>query len=284
LRPLVIATFVLPATLGLALIVRRVERSLPAERRTVWPSAGPAVSMLLVLALSVLVAVGAVENEPSVLRRLSGPAEALVDQVEQGGGVPSGGVIVRLDGEGAGGLQGGVLDELDRRGEPVFVDEVGSFQFGERRGRRTDEVDEVWYVLQSRAAAEDLVERYGGEEIARHAPLGTEREERIVELRELVASQLPAAERSAWLPLLETPYAAVELRARVPGLADELQELADLNVAVGEGGSCGCSIVRFPADQAPPFVAYGEAALDRDATEDEGGAEVRAPAWSSQIA
>jgi hypothetical protein len=258
LRPLTIATFVLPATLALALVARRVGARAPTGRAASWSLVGPIASIVLVLAVSVPVVVGAIEDEPSLLRRLAGPTEALVDQVEAEGGVPSGGVIVRLDGDGLGGLQGGLVDELDRQGEPVFVDEAGAFQFGDQRGRTPDDVDEVWYALESRAAAEDLVERYGGEEIARYEPLGPEAEARTVELRELLASRLPAGDRATWLPLLETPYVSLELGDDLPDLADELQELADLNQEVQEAGSCPCSIVRFPAASAPDFVVYGD--------------------------
>ena len=113
--------------------------------------AGIAIGLALVLVVSINTTV-AVATHGSYIKPYEQNVQLIMDQIDsqqiQPGLLDGETILVRFDGSTIGGLQGGVVDALDRDGVEVRVDDDLAFQFGEHRAATTDEVDQVWYAIE----------------------------------------------------------------------------------------------------------------------------------------
>jgi hypothetical protein len=151
-------------------------------------------------------------------------------------------VLVRYDGAAYGGVEAGMIDWLDRHGVDVKVDANRSFQFGEHRAARLDEVDRTWTVIEegfrTSLSSRDATRTF----VARVLPLGSAREARIVDLQNSLATQLRSAGRPELVNALDSPAVALMV-PDLPGVSRrDLHELARLNERVDESGLCRCAI------------------------------------------
>jgi hypothetical protein len=164
------------------------------------------------------------------------------------GAARSGPVLVRFEGSNVGGLWGGLIDELDRRGSPVRVDRRLDYQYGEHRTAAIAEVTSVWYAVDDSHLLSLLSDLPDAEVLAEVSPLAPDDDAELTRLQRRVAAGLLRADRADLLNLLDSDLVAFAL-ADVPGLdPDDLDRLADLNGVVRGGRSCRCGVVAFPPD------------------------------------
>ena len=253
------------ATLLVAALVLLIASALRLERaRMTWGVAGVVLGLLLV------VEVGGTARE--VARHPRGrvlPFEPLAAEalglIEQRG-LPTEPVLIR--GSGLSGLMEGVLDELDRHGVPVRVDETWAYKWGDRRAVPADEVSEVWYVVQDGHLTSDLTGRPGGEVIFRTTPLPPAEEEELVRLQRRLDEQLREAGRPELVGYLSSSLIPFLVEG-VEGLDKaDLDRVGELNSKVEQvqDQACRCSVVAFPASAADELAA--EVGLYRIALEE----------------
>ncbi len=158
-------------------------------------------------------------------------------------------VLVRFDGSTIGGLQGGVVDALDREGVRVRVDTDLGFQFGEHRAANTDEVDQIWYAIEDGVLTSIRTSDPNARVIARIEPLGPETEAEMVQLQLGLRDQLRAAGRLDLSVALDSDLVAYALED-VPGVDQAAAaRLGGLNAQLRETGRCRCSVVAYrPTD------------------------------------
>lgn len=219
-------------------------RSAEAPPRT--PVAVTAVLALAVVVSSLAFAAD-VADHPDEVMPFEDVTAGLLDQVED----PEGSVLLRVAGTPLGGVHGGVLDELDRRGVDVRVDARRPYQFGyDRLGSRTS-VDEVWFVVEDGRYVSLLTRLPGARVVARTPALAPDEEAEMVELQREVADDLLRKDRGELVAQLDSPLAPFALED-VPGLdPDQLDRLGELAGQVRDTSLCRCAIVAFPGDQAP---------------------------------
>lgn len=189
------------------------------------------------------------------------PTEAmtakLLEEIETIG-VPSGGVILRLDTASLLGLQRALFNELDRAGEPVFVDGSLGYQFGDGRTARPEAVEVVWWVAENGQALSHLTTLPGAEPLAVFSPLSPQKERQAVRLQRELIAQLSVAGRTDLVDALDSPFVAFTL-AEVPGLdAHAVEWLADLNGQVERSGSHRVGVISFPPELAPTAVPFSD--------------------------
>ncbi len=210
-----------------------------------WVAAG------IVLAAIVVVASGGLARDildsPDHLSRFEEATVEAADQLEGRVG-PSDPVLVRFEGSNAGGLWGGLIDELDRRGEPVQVNRELDYQYGQQRTATLEEVASVWYAVDDGHLMSLLSDLPDAEVVAAVSPLSPEDEAELAAIQRRLAAGLLRAGRTDLLRTLDGPLVAFALDD-VPGLDPaDLDRVARLNVAVNRSGSCRCGVVAFPPD------------------------------------
>jgi hypothetical protein len=172
-------------------------------------------------------------------------AQALVDQL--GDEVPTRPVLVR--GRGIAGLPEAVVDELDRRGAPVRLDEELGYKWGEHRVATPESVSSVWYVVQQGVMVSLLTDLEGASVLARLTPLDAGAEREALELQRRIADQLRRTGREDRVGALDTSLVEFVLSDE-PGLdRAALAQLARLNERVERSGTCRCAIVAAPPDE-----------------------------------
>jgi hypothetical protein len=218
-----------------------------------WPVVVIAALFLVVALPSIALAVD-VARAPRH-ETIAPTAAQFLDAIERRG-LPKQPVLIRHAGTALGGLEGALIDELDRRGVPVRVDADRGYQFGERRGARPDQVDQIWYALESGTYTTLLSKAPGADVIAATTPLGPDQEREIRSLQRQVAQQVRAAGRPDLIEKLDSSLVSFAL-AGVPGVdASAVARLGQLNEIVERNGGCRCSVVAFPAASAPAETAY----------------------------
>lgn len=171
-------------------------------------------------------------------------------------GVPSEGVILRLDTGSLLTLQRGIHNEMERLHEPVFVDEELGYQFGRQRSASPDDVGAVWWVAETGRSLSHLTGLPDARLIARVSPLDASREAELTELQRSLASQLTAAGRTELLGFLDTPLFAYVV-ADIDGVdAQAAERVSVLNARVEELGGFRVGIVALPPDNAPVHVPF----------------------------
>jgi hypothetical protein len=185
------------------------------------------------------------------------PAErataSLARQLERRG-IPRGGVILRLDEKGLLQLQRGVLDELSRRSDAVFVDENEAYQYRDGLARDPASVGRVWWVAESGAALAELMATPGAHLVASWSPLDARSEHRARELSSQLRAELHAAQRPDLVAALDGPFLEL-LTEHVPDVDHSAaRELTALNVKAANRGGPRTGVVSFAPGDAPARI------------------------------
>ena len=137
------------------------------------------------------------------------------------------------------------------------VDARFGYHYGKQRTANPADVAEVWYVAEEGLYASLLPEMPGARLVASASPLPRAEERELARLQRTAAAALRAAGHDDLVKQLDGLFVDLAVRAqvgeaRVPGLSgQQLELIAALNWRVAESGSCRCSIVAFPAAEAP---------------------------------
>ena len=182
-------------------------------------------------------------------------AASIINQLQREG-QPRGPVLLRTHGFALGGLHAALVDQLAREGARVFVDPGLGYQFGYSRTAGPSRVGSVWYVIEESVLFSLDTQLPGAQVLALSHPLPAGQLAELVALQRRLADQLDAEGRADQVDDLDSEYVKVAL-AGVPGLAPaDLTRLRDLNRRV-VAHACLCSVIAFPANRIPPFLAGG---------------------------
>jgi len=216
-----------------------------------WPWAWRAAGAVLVVA-AVLPSVELVRQVADAREHLSRFEVAVADaaeQLEDGGAFDQPGIL-RFEGSNAGGLWGGLVDELDRRGLPVRVDRALDYQFGRHRRAKPDRVGTVLYAVDEGHLLSVLGALSDAEVVAEVTPLSDRDEAAMTAAQRRLARVLVREGRAEDLRLLDSTLLGFAL-AGVPGLAaEDISTVARLAEVVRREGPCRCGVVAFPSDSA----------------------------------
>lgn len=221
--------------------------------RSAWPSSARAAPVAVTTALVVAVVVpsaalaGAVADHPDEVMAFEVVTADLLDQVAD----PSGRILLRVAGTPLGGVHGGVLDELDRRGVDVRVDARRPYQFGRDRLGSRGTVDAVWFVVEEGRYLSLLTRLPGATVVARTRALAPRDEAELVDLQRSIAADLLDDGQGGLVGRLDDPLAAFGLEGATGIDAAARDRLGELNGRAREASRCRCAIVAFPADLAP---------------------------------
>ena len=169
--------------------------------------AGPVLAVLVVAWGSIAYAVDVAD----VSSKDTGPERAtasLARQLERHG-IPADGAILRLQESSLTQLQRGILDELDRDHDDVFIDQNLAYQYRDDRAAAPDSVGQVWWVAEGGAALAELMAQPGGRLIASWSPLTPREERRARALSSRLRSQFHAIDRTDLDAQLDTPFLAL---------------------------------------------------------------------------
>jgi len=149
------------------------------------------------------------------------------------------------------GIERAIVNEFDRDGVPVKVDEGLGYQFGYSRTARPETVDEVWYVVELGQSLSLLADLPGATVLWNASPLSAAEEAELqAGQRELYAALQDAGRPDLYFRL-QSPLVGFALHGIEGVDPATLQRVADLNSKVAESGGCRCAIVAFdPADAA----------------------------------
>lgn len=188
-----------------------------------------------------------VTRAPQPVMQFEPVARALAGQIRK----VDGPVIVRWVGSPLGGVQAGVVDELDRRGFPVGVDEGGGFQWGYQREISISAARQIWFVSERGYASAALERLPGATVIARTAPLTPQEDDELDLLLLKAIDQLRSSGHPELIAQLDSPLAYFNL-AKVGVLSDsERQQFFDLTDKVAKSGSLRASVIAFDPSDAP---------------------------------
>jgi hypothetical protein len=214
-----------------------------------WPWAWRAAGAVLVVAAVVpsVELVRQVADAPEHLSRFEVAVADAAEQLEDGGAFNQP-AILRFEGSNAGGLWGGLVDELDRRGLPVRVDRALDYQFGRHRRAKLDRVGTVLYAVDEGHLLSVLGELPDAEVVAEVTPLSDRDEAAMTAAQRRLARVLVREGRAEDLRLLNSNLLGFAL-AGVPGLAaEDIDTVARLTEVVRREGPCRCGVVAFPSD------------------------------------
>jgi hypothetical protein len=147
-------------------------------------------------------------------------------------------------------LQRGVLDELLRHSDDVFVDLSQAYQYRDGLARDPASVGRVWWVAESGAALAELMAQPGAHLIASWSPLDPASERRARQLSSRLREQFHAAQRPDLDAALDGPFQQL-LSDDVDGVDHEAaRELTALNNRAGRIGP-RTGVVSFAPGDAP---------------------------------
>jgi hypothetical protein len=249
-RPAV-AVFIVFAAVGTIVVGYRL-----FDARAVRISFG-CVSVALVAIFSGSMAV-AVLADSGPVSPLEDVTRSMVRQAEAAG-VPRRGVLLEPDPTSLFALQKGIFDELDRRGERVFVDDSVAYQYGDQHAASPKDVAAVWWVAESGWATTMLRQLPGAHVVASFSRLPRQLERESEQLQAKLAKRFVALGHPEYVAELDSPYLAFQVK----GLSSESDQrdvlrLARLNNRFTELGGVRASIVAFPPAQAPDHLPYSE--------------------------
>jgi hypothetical protein len=225
---------------------------------TTWRVAsGVAVALVATISAATTAAVATHGNH---VKAFEADVAPIVDQIDaeqiRTGALDGQTVLVRFDGSTIGGLQGGLVDHLDRAGVPVRVEDDLGFQFGDHRAAAVADVDQVWYAIEDGVLTSIRTTDPRGTVIARNEPLGADAEAEVVQLQLELLDQLRAAGRLDLRAALDSELVTFALDD-VPGIDHTATaRLGELNQQLTATGLCRCSVVAYrpietPADAEP---------------------------------
>lgn len=167
--------------------------------------------------------------------------------------IPNHPFVARNIGTAYRGVHAALVDELDRRGEPIRVDAELDYQFGDDHTMPADESPVIWYVAEEGRDVSLYTAFAGARVIARTTPLGDAEERELVELQRSLARQLRGADRPDLVAILEYD-GLVRVLKDVPGVDDgEVERAAELVEKVARRGGCRCAVIAFSPEEAPPL-------------------------------
>jgi hypothetical protein len=206
-----------------------------------WRAAG-LVATLLLVGRSFGLAQDVADSPRGQVLPAEPVARELLDQLDEE--VPDDPVLVR--GRGLRGLSEAVIDELDRRGAAMRVDEGLGYKWGRHRTATRDEVSSVWFVVEAGVTVSLVTDLPGARVLARLSPLDPAEEREAVALQRRLAAQLQGAGRDDLLPRLDSSLVAFAAGG-VRGVdLDALDRLGALNRRVETSASCRCAVVAVP--------------------------------------
>jgi hypothetical protein len=229
---------------GAAVAIRAIARTRPVVA-SVGTAAALAITLVAIIPLTADVATAA-----PVFDRFGPATQDLVDQLAAAG-QPAGAVLIRPAGDPLGGVEGGIFDELARRGADVRVDADRSFQFGQDRGATPSQVSAIWYVVEESDQVSLVSALPGAHVVAQHRPLPDQDLARLTDIQRELAAQLHAQGRDDLVGRLSTPLVGFALDG-VPGVdRAEVDELSALNERI-EAATCECAVISVPPSEDGP--------------------------------
>ena len=160
-------------------------------------------------------------------------------------------VMVRAAGVGFVGIERTIVNELDRDGADVSIDDDLGLIFGYSRTAGLGDVDEVWYVAEGGEYLSVLSGAPGARVVWDSSPLSEAEEEELRAGHRDLWAALRRAGREDQFGALQSPLVAAAL-AGVPGVDPAvLDRVAQLNGRVLEEVPCRCAIVAFDPEAAP---------------------------------
>ena len=169
-------------------------------------------------------------------------------------GIPRDGVILRLDEVSLLQLQRGVLDELTRHSDDVFVDMGQAYQYRAGLAKDPASVGRVWWVAESGAALAELMAQPGAHLIASWSPLEPAAERRARRLSSRLRAQFHALQRPDLDAALDGPFLAL-VTDHLEGVDHAAaHELTALNTRAGRAGGPRSGVVSFAPGDAPARV------------------------------
>ncbi len=166
-----------------------------------------------------------------------------------------GAVLVRATDTPFIGVQRALVNELDRDGVDVRVDDGLGFMFGYGRTASPEDTDTVWYVSEGGQYTSLLSDAPGARELWSTTPLTPAEEQELREKQRELAATLQDAGRNDLIGALQSSLIGFNL-AGIPGVDPATaSRVAELNAEVEAAGSCRCSIIAFAPDDVPAAVA-----------------------------
>ena len=159
-------------------------------------------------------------------------------------------VIVRAADTPFIGVQRAVVNELDRKGDTVRVDDDLGFMFGYGREAKAADADQIWYVTENGFHTSQLAAAPGADVLWATTPL-TDAEEQELRARQLeLADALEKAGRADLLYVLPSSLVAYVTRD-VPGIDPAVTaRVRELNLKIEAQKACRCAIIAFDPDNA----------------------------------
>jgi hypothetical protein len=217
--------------------------------RIAWvPRAGAVLLVVPVVWASVALTVDVATHRRNY-DRFEPVARELLGQL-RAEGQPAGPVLVRFAGSPLGGLQGGIIDELDRNGAEVRVDPSGPHQFGYSRTARPEDVESVWYVAETGEVLDGLASQPGATVVAETHPLSPQDQAEYDAIQDRIRAALVTSGRDDLLPQLSSPYLAFVVEG-IPGITKADLDRRSTLFDQQQRAVCHCGIVAFPPDQLP---------------------------------
>jgi hypothetical protein len=208
--------------------------------------AGVALALVIVIAsVTLSVRIGQTDRiSPSeaIARRAIAAVEPKLDRRTR--------VIVRAADTPFLGVQRAVVNELDRKGDAVRVDDNLGFIFGYGREARPSDSDQIWYVSENGFHTSQLAAAPGAEVLWSTTPL-TDAEEQELRAKQLeLADALERAGRNDLLYVLPSSLVAYVTRD-VAGIDPAVTaRVRELNLKVEAQKACRCAIIAFDPDDA----------------------------------
>ena len=169
---------------------------------------------------------------------------------------PSGRVLVRSVAPALWGVTQAVIDDLDRRGVNVVVDENLELLWGSSRVASVSQADEVWIITEDGMRGALLEVSPGAQVLASTSPLAPAEDEELSKLQRELSQQLDALGRPDLISWLDHKDFLSLLPEMVHSIdRNQLDRITVLLSRASESRSCRSSVVRFSPDNLPVALA-----------------------------
>ena len=157
-------------------------------------------------------------------------------------------IFVRAVGGTLRSLFGGVVDELDRRGARVLVNDQLGRIYGDQRRVGDKRVDATWYVTEQGSMVPALMKQPGARLLAATSPLTRSEDLELARLQARLRQQLVAVGQTRSVAILDQPWLAKLLR-NVAGIDHRIAErISALDAKISLHNDCRCAIVVVPGE------------------------------------